>query len=149
MIELQKRAQEGAEIHSLLSELIHGKEVKTNARTESFLSGYRLWSKTNGIELYFTDVFVFSDHYKYSGFIDAVGMDKAGNLVVVDFKSGKGVYNSYALQLAAYIVHFQPSSANFDFLRVENVDRAFDLFLHCKALSSLDQGEISLFSKSS
>ena len=102
MIELQKRAQEGAEIHSLLSELIHGKEVKTNARTESFLSGYRLCSKTNGIELYFTDVFVFSDHYKYSGFIDAVGMDKAGNLVVVDFKSGKGVYNSYALQLAAY-----------------------------------------------
>ena len=46
-------------------------------------------------------------------------------------------------------MHFQPSSANFDFLRVENVDRAFDLFLHCKALSSMDQGESSLFSKSS
>ena len=40
--------------------------------------------------------------FRYAGFIDAVGLNSAGDLVVIDFKSGKGIYNAYALQLAAY-----------------------------------------------
>ena len=101
-IELQKRGDEGAEIHALISNAIHNKEVKATPRSESSLAAFRLWRKTSGIDLYFTDVFVYSHQFQYSGFIDAIGMDAAGDVVIVDFKSGKGMYNSYALQLAAY-----------------------------------------------
>ena len=101
-IELQKRGDEGAEIHTLISNAIHNKEVKATPRSESSLAAFRLWRKTSGIDLYFTDVFVYSHQFQYSGFIDAIGMDAAGDVVIVDFKSGKGMYNSYALQLAAY-----------------------------------------------
>ena len=101
-IELQKRGDEGAEIHALINNAIHNKEVKATPRSESSLAAFRLWKKTSGIDLYFTDVFVYSHQFQYSGFIDAIGMDAAGDVVIVDFKSGKGMYNSYALQLAAY-----------------------------------------------
>ena len=101
-VELQKRGEEGAEIHSLISNAIHNKETKTTPKNESYLAAFRLWRKTSGIDLYFSDVFVYSNQFQYSGFIDAIGMDAAGDVALVDFKSGKGMYSSYALQLAAY-----------------------------------------------
>lgn len=47
----------------------------------------------------------------------------------------------------AYVLHFLPNSADFEFLQVKDVDQAFDSFLHCKALFSLQQANHSLFSK--
>lgn len=82
--------------------MIAGKKVKETPQNASFLAGYRLWRKAFDIELYYTDIFVKSDRYKYSGFADALGMNSNGDVVVVDFKSGNGVYNTHSIQLAAY-----------------------------------------------
>lgn len=101
-LELSKRGSQGSYIHSSISDLIAGKKVKETPQNASFLAGYRLWRKTFGIELYYTDIFVKSEKYKYSGFADALGMNSNGDVVVIDFKSGNGVYNTHAIQLAAY-----------------------------------------------
>lgn len=101
-LELTKRGSQGSYIHSCISDLIAGKKVKETSQNASFLAGYRLWRKAFDIDLYYSDIFVKSDKYKYSGFADALGMNSNGDIVVVDFKSGNGIYNSHAIQLAAY-----------------------------------------------
>ena len=104
--------------------------------------------------------------FRYAGFIDAVGLNSAGDLVVIDFKSGKGIYNVYALQLAAYckalevtcrckepirnayVLHFNQNNANFDFLKVKDVDACFAFFTHCMEVSKLMRTEDTLFDNS-
>ena len=95
--------------------------------------------------------------FRYAGFIDAVGLNSAGDLVVIDFKSGKGIYNVYALQLAAYckepirnayVLHFNQNNANFDFLKVKDVDACFASFTHCMEVSKLMRTEDTLFDNS-
>ena len=140
------------------------------------LAGYRLWKKKYHIDIYYTDVFVYHDEllwlgclrarFRYAGFIDAVGLNAEGDLVVIDFKSGKGVYNAYALQVAAYckaleatcrckepvrnayVLHFNQSNANFDFLKVKDVDACFASFTHCMEVSKLMRTEDTLFADS-
>ena len=104
---MAKRGEFGSVVHSVLNDLVSGKEIKETPTITTFLSGYRLWKKLFGIDIYFTDVFVRSEKYKYSGFADAVGLNQQGDLVIIDFKSGNGVYNSHALQLAAYCKAFE------------------------------------------
>ena len=107
-----------------------------------------------------------SVRFRYTGFIDAVGLNAEGDLVVIDFKSGKGIYNAYALQLAAYckafevtcrckepirnayVLHFNQDNANFDFLKVNDVDACFASFVHCIEVSKLMKMEDSLFTDS-
>lgn len=91
----------------MINDIISGKEIKETPPLTSFLSGYRLWKKAFDIDIYYTDVFVKSERYKYSGFADAVGMNSAGDLVLLDFKSGNSVYNAHAIQLAAYCKAFE------------------------------------------
>lgn len=106
-VELQKRASVGNETHALLSQIIAGKDIKGKPTLESFISGYKLWRKTNSIDIYFTDVFVKSEKYGFCGFIDAVGTQEDGKLFILDFKSGNGIYDSYAIQIAAYCKAFE------------------------------------------
>ncbi|KAK8793175.1 hypothetical protein WA588_005114 [Blastocystis sp. NMH] len=137
--ELQRSGAFGNEIHDMLTQVISGKSYPETP----LLAGYRLWKKKYDVDIYYTDVFVYHDEFRYAGFIDAVGLNSAGDLVVIDFKSGKGIYNVYALQLAAYckalevtcrckepirnayVLHFNQNNANFDFLKVKDVDACF------------------------
>ena len=89
-------------MHALLSQLILGKNIQEKKKYASFLSGYQLWKKTHNITIYFTDVFVRSDKYGFCGFVDAIGTQEDGSIIVIDFKTGNKVYNSYAIQIAAY-----------------------------------------------
>ena len=156
----------------MLTQVISGKPSPETP----LLAGYRLWKKKYDVDIYYTDVFVYNDEllllrwlrsrFRYTGFIDAVGLNSEGDLVVIDFKSGKGVYNAYALQLAAYckalevtcrckdpirnayVLHFNQSNANFDFLKVKDLDACFASFAHCIEVSKLMKTEESLFADS-
>ena len=82
-------------------------------------------------------------------------MNRDGNLVVIDFKTGKNVYDQHALQLSAYckaleelcecknpishayVLHFNKEKAEFDFLRVDDINHCFSLFLNCLHLCQL------------
>lgn len=91
-------------------------------------------------------------------------MNKEGELVVIDFKSGKGVYDQHALQLAAYckaleetceckspvrnayVLHFDKEKADFEYKRVEDVDVCFSYFLDCLHLHTLTKQPYSMAS---
>ena len=82
-------------------------------------------------------------------------MNREGDLIVIDFKSGKSIYAYYALQLAAYckavevtcncmepirhayVLRFNPNNANFDFVKVMDIDKCFSYFLNCIELTKM------------
>ena len=171
--ELRKSGLFGSEVHDMLTKLITGQTVKETPSTKAMISGYQLWKKQHSIDIYFTDVFVqhpkyewerwLTNRYQYSGFVDAIGMNHEGDLIVIDFKSGKSVYKYYALQLAAYckavevtcdckesirhayVLRFNRDNANFDFLRVIDIDKCFAYFLNCIELTKMRKEKSGLF----
>lgn len=104
-----------------------------------------------------------TSRYQYSGFVDAIGMNHEGDLIIIDFKSGKSVYEYYALQLAAYckavevtcnckesiqhayVLRFNRDNANFDFLKVIDIDKCFTYFLNCIELTKMRKEKNGFF----
>ena len=104
-----------------------------------------------------------TSRYQYSGFVDAIGMNHEGDLIIIDFKSGKSVYEYYALQLAAYckavevtcnckesiqhayLLRLNRDNANFDFLKVIDIDKCFTYFLNCIELTKMRKEKNGFF----
>ncbi len=59
------------------------------------------WQKQTKIEILNQEMLLVSEEYRYGGTPDAVGVVD-GKLVLLDWKTSKGVYKNYILQLAAY-----------------------------------------------
>ena len=169
-----KRGSVGSSVHNMINSLISGKEVKETPLIQNYLASYRMWQKVYPIQLYYTDIFVKSEKYKYSGFADAVGMTETGDLVLIDFKTGNSVYNTHAIQLAAYckafeecydctvifiisyfilkepiqqayILQLKGDNADFQFFKVDDIDQCFSSFLHLRELYNLQINNQNLF----
>ncbi len=59
------------------------------------------WQRQNNIEILEQEIQLVSEEYRYGGTLDAVGVVD-GKHVLLDWKTSKGVYKNYLLQLAAY-----------------------------------------------
>ena len=59
--ELRRAGSVGTEIHDIINKVILGESVLETAFSKSVLAGYRLWKKTYGISIYYTDIFVYSE----------------------------------------------------------------------------------------
>lgn len=64
-----------------------------------FLKFLDFWDKEN-LRVVATEAPLVSEEFKYGGTIDTVAMD--GGLVLLDYKSGKSIWDSHLFQLAAY-----------------------------------------------
>ena len=106
---------------------------------------------TCGLELHgdLSEVFVYSEKYKYAGAMDAVGWrhlpDGTKSFVALDWKTSKASRAEYALQLAAYakafeelqgvkvseawVVRFDKTKPSFEVKKVLEIDRSFSTFL--------------------
>ena len=64
--------------------------------------GFLRWEDRNEITILEQEIQLVSEEYRFGGTLDAVGRDREGNYVLLDWKTSKGVYKNYLLQLAAY-----------------------------------------------
>jgi len=62
---------------------------------------FREWFDQSRIELVETEMHLISPEWRFGGTPDAVGRIK-GNLCLLDWKTSKGIYAEYLIQLAAY-----------------------------------------------
>ena len=67
------------------------------------LEAFEDWRDSSGLTIELSEVMVWHPSEYYAGGIDAVARTEAGELVVIDFKTG-GLYDEAAYQLAAYAV---------------------------------------------
>jgi hypothetical protein len=95
----------GTEIHDLIEKYIkHGRDAVGDLKPEvenGFLA-FLEWEQENIEEWTESERTVFDPESCYAGTLDACAKLKNGKYYVIDFKSSKGFYSGYDMQIAAY-----------------------------------------------
>ncbi len=75
-----------------------------HARVEARLNedGRLSWPGMTHIKVVEQEIQLVSEIFRYGGTLDAVGVDDQGRHVLLDWKTSKGIYKNYQMQLAAY-----------------------------------------------
>lgn len=147
----------GTRIHAYIDAVITGKPLgKIDNDMLKPVMGFDAWWKSANIEILMGDTRVASLKHGYGGSLDALGYDLANmTLVLTDWKSSKGIWLEYALQVAAYckafeetfgipilraiIVRFAKDGQSgtpkgFEVAELRNIDESFAAFLAAKEL---------------
>lgn len=131
--------------------LLQGGEPAITDQQRAVTAGFHKFVNTCGLELHgdLSEVFVFSEKYRYAGAMDAIGWrqkpDGTRAFVALDWKTSKATRSEYALQLAAYsrafeelqgvkvteawVVRFEKTRPHFEIKKVLDIDRSFSTFL--------------------
>lgn len=131
-----------------LSEFSQQDIDKANNCLKSFYS----WEQQHTLVPIAIEVPWVSDIYGYGGTADFVGMID-GQLEIVDFKTGSGLYNDYLYQVAAYrqlaiekgykverarlLRIGRDDNEGFEERQILKFDHEFELFLHCLSIYNL------------
>ena len=92
----------GTEIHEAIAAELQGELWSSESPAVlTAMQSYRMWREDTPIAPLWAERTVWSLEYGYAGSVDLVGMD-GSKLVVLDWKTGAGVYNEAGLQVAAY-----------------------------------------------
>ncbi len=93
----------GTAAHAMVEAHLRGETIPTPPFPEAhkaFLA-FLEWERQNKIEIVEQEIQLVSEEFRYGGTLDAVGLVD-GKHVLLDWKTSKGVYKNYLLQLAAY-----------------------------------------------
>lgn len=96
----ESAARAGSNAHAIFDSII--KLNKNIAGESPFLPSFMYWLKTEQLEIVAGDTKIASLAYGYGGSLDVLLRDKNGRYVIGDFKTSKGIYDTYAYQVAAY-----------------------------------------------
>ena len=141
----KKKSSEAADIgtraHAAINAIIEGREPKIDDDIKIAVEAFEKYQKTNALKIELGDTKIASLVHGYGGSLDAIGMEN-GKVIIVDFKTSKGIYGEYALQVAAYSYAFQETygldylpqalvirvgkdKPDFEVKRVTNIQQAF------------------------
>ena len=92
----------GNRIHALAEKLQKGLEVEVPAAIEPQVEAVARFMDDWEIQTIHTETPVCNTDYRYGGTLDTISTAPRLGTVLLDWKTGKGVYDETALQLAAY-----------------------------------------------
>ena len=108
------------------------------SQAENALLSFWEWEKAHKIEPLFLEVPLVSDQYKFGGTVDCVAkMD--GKLWLIDFKTGKAIYDEMAIQLAAYRQLLAEHGTHVDGCRILRIGRSEDEGFDDKVFENLNK----------
>ena len=101
-------AEAGSLAHKMILDFFKKQKTDTSEyskdvieKAENAFLSFLEWSKGKKIEPIFVEYPMISKAYRYGGTIDFYGLVN-GEKTLIDFKTGSGLYEEYAYQLAAY-----------------------------------------------
>lgn len=117
--EFESATDIGSYVHDCVHADIHGDEFPTfpehlaarQDAVDSALNAWRRWREGSGLTFIATEVPFVSEQYAYGGTIDAVVRDEQGRLAIADWKTSKGIYKDYLIQVAAYAMLWDENNA--------------------------------------
>lgn len=146
----------GTQAHAVFDAIILHKPIpQVDDRLIQTIGKFQDWLKDTNIKFLIGDTSIASRAYGYGGALDAVGFI-GDDAVLVDFKTSNGIYDTYALQVAAYVQSFFETYGirckravivrfgkekekgvpiEFEAKWLENIDNSFDAFLNALKLS--------------
>ena len=95
-----KAMDKGSEVHKMIEDTFNGKP--NYGYSNHFSAAMGALQELKVERLLGIEVAVFNTELRYGGTIDGVFQDRDGNTILLDWKTGKDLYPSYAYQLAAY-----------------------------------------------
>ncbi len=98
----------GSRVHDYVESLDKGLPLPpVDFDMEPSITAFHQWRDQHHLEIIEAERQVYSIQYGYAGTLDAVARDtETGNLIILDYKTGSGVYKEAALQVAAYAQAF-------------------------------------------
>lgn len=146
---LDKAADIGTRLHDAVDCWIKGLPIKLDDDLQNPFLAFKDWVTSCGIAIIMGDTAVASIDYGFGGKFDAIGM-REGKLGILDWKTSNGLYDSYALQLAAYsraaeetygkrfewgmAVRFDKNAQFSEYKEVKDLGLAFNTFVYAKNL---------------
>lgn len=98
--ERDKAGDHGTNVHNLIDEFLKN-GVMPKEKDSSF-EEFLKWYRSTDMRFLLGDTPVISVNYGFGGKLDALFVDKKDRIVLVDFKTSKGIYDSHFIQLGAY-----------------------------------------------
>jgi len=149
---LKKRATFGSTLHKLIEVSLSGEKITKENYDKSIIETFNLfenWKNKNNIIIEAVEQHLWSDKYKYAGTCDCIAIIN-GKRVLCDWKTSKGIYPEYVLQIAAYFHAFKElTNIELDgaiilqmrdnkycekYYTKEELKEAFKIFLHAKEI---------------
>lgn len=140
----EKAAQLGTAAHSVFEDIL--KERKNGLDYQSVLvQSFYSWLEGFPFSFIAGDTKVGSMSMGYGGSLDAMALNDQGELMILDFKTGKGIYGIMASQVAAYghcamelyglkkwpegyIIHFDKDKPSYAVHKVKSMEDSFEVF---------------------
>lgn len=129
---VDKAARVGTLIHSMVEAHITGTECETSDFTpleielaQNGFYKYLDWEKQHKVEAIFNEKKFVSEKHKYGGTLDFY-CKVDGKLTLVDFKSGKGIYNEHFLQVSSYANLLKENGYKVEQIMILNIGRNED-----------------------
>ena len=130
-----KYVDEKASIGTLAHEMIHcmlkGEEADTSDYSQNqidlalnSLKSFINWHKDSGLKSILLEEQLISEKLQYGGSIDCYGTLKDGTRVLVDFKTGKAIYDDMSYQLSAYVNLLEENGHPVELAMILNIPRA-------------------------
>lgn len=135
----------GTRAHAAINDIIEGREPVITDDIRNPVDGFKEFVDKERIKIIKGDTKVASLLFEYGGSLDAVAF-KQGKVIIIDFKTSKGIYPEYALQAGgaytqafketfgldylpdAMILRVGKDVAEFEVRRVKSTQRAFEAF---------------------
>lgn len=96
-------ANRGKAIHSWVEAVSQGSDVDALPPIwKGYGGAFAAWVSEWQPEFLFTELIVANLTHGYAGTVDAIVRDRSGNTVIIDYKTGKAIYQEYEYQLSAY-----------------------------------------------
>lgn len=151
----------GTLAHQMIVDYFNGIETDTSEYSENQINlaencllSFWEWEKGHKIEVILAEEALISNEYGYGGTIDC--FCKLDNqLTLLDFKTGRAIYDEYFYQLAAYeqllaeagylieitrILRIgRDADEGFEERAIGNLDKHFELFRHCLDIYNLQK----------
>lgn len=103
--ETDRAAVQGSDIHDWAEKYVLGAPVTVEDAPEAqrpYLDGFLAFLSDFSPTYEMTEASVYNRHYRYAGTLDAIVDVPGVGRLLMDYKTGKGVYGEVAMQLAAY-----------------------------------------------
>jgi hypothetical protein len=151
---MENRASFGTRMHRYHERFLKGEDIEVDLEDDTeemkvSIIKFKDWVSRYMDEVLDLELHVHSDEYGYGGTADCIAKLKLGDgkskLMLVDWKSGKRIYDNYYLQLAAYlfayeemtgrrldggcIVRFRDGKADHQCIERDDLKREFSVFL--------------------
>lgn len=118
---------------------------------------YLEWKKTKDIKILLSEKALVSEEFQYGGTFDLLA-EIDGIKTLIDFKTGKGIYDEMKIQLSAYMhlikehgyLHEEEcktailrigrdETEGFEYREFNNINKYWEIFKHCKAIYDLNK----------